>query len=259
MGMLLALLNKLNHADREIRHKIWSREQNRGTELKGKKIGIIGFGNNGSAFAKKMQGWGVQVLTYDKYKSGYAIEFDWIQEVSLDTLKAEADIISLHIPLTEETFHLIDSAFLEACKNGVILINCARGKNVSLKDLLAALDSSKVAGACLDVFENEKVSTFTEEENAMYENLYSHRSLILSPHIAGWTVESFQGISDVLADKLKAIFLEKNRIYDQKDYATSNFRMPDLCPQCANFYSRKSHRWRNRGADIVWYNSFVQK
>jgi len=202
VGMLLALCNNLVKADREVREMKWKREENRGIELVGRTIGIIGFGNNGSAFAKKWQGWDVHVLAYDKYKQDYAEEYPWVEECSLEKIQQEADIISLHIPLTEETHHLINSRFIENCHKSIILINCARGKNVLTKEILPYLENGEMRGACLDVFENEKPESFTKEEENLYKRLYSRDNVILSPHIAGWTDSSFYKIAATLATKI---------------------------------------------------------
>ncbi len=205
VGMLLCLCNNLLRSDRQLRETIWERESNRGIELAGKTIGIIGFGNNGSAFAKKWQNWDVQVLAYDKYKKDYAEDCDWIKETDLVEIQEKADVISLHIPLTQETEYLIDHGFIEKCQKPFILINCARGKNVLTHDLLAALDSEKVLGACLDVFENERPKTFTLEEKLMYKRLYTRDNVVLSPHIAGWTFSSFYKIAASLATQILKI------------------------------------------------------
>lgn len=201
-GMLLALCNNLLKADREVRDLEWRREENRGIELSGKTLGIIGFGNNGEAFAKKWQNWDMTVLAYDKYKKGYADDLPWVEETSLEKIQMEADIISLHIPLTEETFHLIDKEFVDKCQKSFILINCSRGKNVLTKEILECLESGRIRGACLDVFENEKPKSYTKEEEIMYKRLYSRDNVILSPHIAGWTDTSFYKIAAALASKI---------------------------------------------------------
>ena len=206
MGMLLALANKLIWADQELRNFHWDRESHRGWELQGKTVGIIGFGNNGSCFAEKLAGFGVKVLSYDKYLENYTTHFSYVEECdSIEKIQKNADIISLHVPLNTSTTFLIDQEFIEKCKDGVIIINSARGKNIKTIDLIDALESGKVGGACLDVFENEKPATFTEIERIMYQKLYDFRNVILSPHVAGWTVESKFKIADILLKQISKI------------------------------------------------------
>ncbi len=205
LGMLLALLNNLMRADREVRNRLWRREANRGTELSGKVMGIIGFGHTGSQFARKLAGMEVQVLAYDKYKSQYAADMPWVRETDLHTLQQCADIISLHLPLTQETRHLVDAAFLEQCKPGILLINTSRGACVKTQDLVDALETGQVGGACLDVFENEKPQTFSPDEEMLYERLYHNDRVVLSPHIAGWTHESKRKLAEVLLEKITAV------------------------------------------------------
>ena len=200
MGMLLCLANKLISADREIREGEWHREKNRGWEIAGKTIGIIGYGNNGSAFGKLWQGWDVNVLAYDKYKTNYGNEK--ITEVTLEKLQREADIISLHIPLTAETLEMINAEFLENCKQGLVIINVARGKVVHLNALLDGLKSGKLKGVCLDVLPNEPPQTGSEDFNAVFREICALENVVLTPHVAGWTVESKRKIAEVLLEKI---------------------------------------------------------
>ena len=203
LGMLLAFANNLLRADREVRQKIWQREANRGFELRGKTIGLIGFGHTGSAFAKKLSAMEMNILSYDKYKNNYTdSDFAYIKEVDLATLQKEADIISFHLPLTPETKHYCDADFLNTCKKGVIILNTSRGNVVKTEDLLEALRNKTIGGACLDVFENERVTTFSESEAALYEQLYQYENIVLSPHIAGWTKESKYLLGKILLDKI---------------------------------------------------------
>ena len=202
LGMLIALANNFLRADREVRNKDWQREKNRGFEIMGKTIGIIGFGHTGSQFAKKLQGMGMKILAYDKYKKNYTQDFPFVTATDLKSLQTDADIISLHLPYTPETYHLVDSDFLEKCKTGVIIINTSRGSVIKTQDLLTALNDRKVGGACLDVFENEKPQTFSLDEENMYEQLYKFEQVILSPHVAGWTVESKKRLAEVLLKKI---------------------------------------------------------
>lgn len=209
LGMLLALLNNLVRADREVRQRIWRREANRGTELSGKVIGILGFGNTGSQFARKLASMDVQVLAYDKYKKNYAADMPWVEETDLATLQRKADIISLHLPLTAETQHIVDASFIRQCKPGFLLINTSRGACVKTEDLAQALEEGLVGGVCLDVFENEKPATFSPAEAELYERLYRHERVVLSPHIAGWTHESKRKLAEVLLEKITAALQAK--------------------------------------------------
>lgn len=201
MGMLLSLSRKINSADRTTREGDWLREQHRGWEIEGKTIGIIGYGNNGSAFGRLWKGWNVKVLVYDKYLSGFGNEF--IRETDLATLLKKSNIISLHIPLTPETNQMINDAFFSKCKAGFVLINTSRGKIVDLKALLKALKSGHLKGACLDVLPNEPPLQSTEEQQRLFFELANYEQVVLSPHIAGWTVESKQKIAEVLLSKIK--------------------------------------------------------
>lgn len=195
-GMLLCLMRNIAVADREVRVELWNREKNRGSELSGKVVGIIGFGNTGSAFASKFKGWNVGVLAFDKYKSEYASGSPFIRETTLNDLLAHSDIISIHLPLTVETSQMVNAAFLSACKPGVIIINSARGKIVDTSSLADAMDSGQVSGACLDVLENEKPDNYTSDERECYQRLFTMHNVILTPHIAGWTFESKRKISE---------------------------------------------------------------
>ncbi len=202
LGMLLALANNLIRADREVRQNVWRREANRGFELGGKTIGIIGFGHTGSQFARKLAGMDMTVLAYDKYKTRYAADLPWVRETTLDELVRQADIISLHLPLTKETNHIVDKTFIERCKPGFILLNTARGSCVKTAELADALEKGRVGGACLDVFENEKPATFTDTEHRLYARLHQLDNVVLSPHIAGWTQESKRRLAEVLLEKI---------------------------------------------------------
>jgi D-3-phosphoglycerate dehydrogenase len=207
IGMLLMLFNNLMRADVEVRNGIWRREENRGYELAGKTVGIIGFGNMGSALAKKLTGFDCRILAHDKYKSGFSTST--IEEVDLDTLKKESDIISLHLPQSDETHHYFNSNFIATCAKPFYLINTARGKNVKTADLVEGMKSGKVKGACLDVleyehssFENLNTATLPEP----FQFLIRSERVVLAPHIAGWTHESYIKLSSFLADKIIAHF-----------------------------------------------------
>jgi D-3-phosphoglycerate dehydrogenase / 2-oxoglutarate reductase len=206
LGMLLALFNNLIKANAEVRLGKWLREENRGIELCGKTIGIIGYGNMGAAFAKRLQGFGVKVLAYDKYKTNFGNEF--VQESRVEDIFEQADVLSLHTPLTEETNYLINDAFIKQFKKNIYIINTARGKCLSTADLVKNLESGKVLGACLDVLEYEAVSfegIDVKEMPAPLQSLIKSDKVILSPHIAGWTKESNIKLAEFLAEKIIAV------------------------------------------------------
>ena len=205
MGMLLALSNNILRSDREVRDLQWNRELNRGWELKGKTIGIIGFGHTGSQFAKKMSSWELDVISYDKYRTEYGPEWSFVERVTLEDILERSDIISLHLPLTEEVLHLVDEEFISRCKDKVVIINTSRGKVIKTIDLVKALENGKVGGACLDVFENEKPHTYSLSESNTYNRLYAMHNTVLSPHVAGWTTESLQNIAKVILEKYDAL------------------------------------------------------
>lgn len=203
IGMLLSLFNNLKKADAEVRKGIWKREENRGVELGGKTVGIIGYGNTGSAFAKKLSGFDVEILAYDKYKKDFSNEF--VREVSLEELFENADIVSLHIPLTDETRFMVNTNFFSSFKKHIYLINTSRGKILKTSDLVESLENTKVIGACLDVLEFEGLSfEDLDSENLPpeFKQLINKENVILSPHIAGWTHESNVKLSEVLAKKI---------------------------------------------------------
>lgn len=207
IGALLMLFNQLKKGDAEVRKGIWDREGNRGLELSGKTVGIIGFGFMGSSFAKKLMGFDCTILAYDKYKTGFGTP--QFQEVSLEELKAKSDIISIHLPLTSETHYYINADFINSCGKPFYLINTARGNHVKTADLVKALKSGKILGACLDVLEYESKSFETISKDKLPEEfvyLTQSEKVVLSPHVAGWTVESYIKLSSVLADKIEAIY-----------------------------------------------------
>jgi D-3-phosphoglycerate dehydrogenase len=205
LGMLLALANNLLRADREVRQKVWQREANRGWELRGKTLGIIGFGHTGSQFARKLAGMEMTVLAYDKYKpAGFSAGMEWVRETTLEDIREKSDIVSLHLPLTEETKHLVDNQFINRCKRGFVLINTSRGACVKTEDAIAALEDGRMGGACLDVFENEKPETFSAAEKHIFTRLHALGNVVLTPHIAGWTHESKRLMAEVLLEKIAA-------------------------------------------------------
>lgn len=202
-GMLLALLNRLCIVNQEVRKGIWLRAENRGTELMGKTIGIIGYGHTGQAFAKRLSGFGMTILAHDKYKSNFGSE--QVIEVDLKTIQEQADIISLHLPLAKETQNYIDEEFIRKCKKNFYFVNTARGNLISSKTLLGAIHDGKILGACLDVYDLEK-SSFSSldalENHPEWKELINSEKVLLSPHIAGWTHESHRKLSEILADKV---------------------------------------------------------
>ncbi len=203
LGMLLSLLNHLPRVHREIKEGKWLREPNKGRELQSLTVGVIGYGVMGSEFAQLLSAMGVKVLAYDKYKQGYAPE--GIREVSLQELQAEADVVSLHLPLTNETRGLVDAQFFAGFKKPIHFINTARGPILKTDDLLAAMDKGKVLSAGLDVLEYEKssfTSLFKDELPETLQKLLVRENVLLSPHIAGWTKESFEKMGRGLAAKV---------------------------------------------------------
>lgn len=204
LGMLLSLFNHLNRADKEVRNGLWRREANRGIEIKGKTVGIIGYGNMGRAFAQRLKGFECTVLAYDKYKTGFSD--DYVKECEMERIFNETDILSLHVPLTAETRYLIDANYLDRFQKNIWLINTARGPVVNTEDLVNALENGKVKGAALDVLEYEKTSfeAMHEQFPESLKRLVAFENVILSPHIAGWTVESKYKLAKVLADKIRA-------------------------------------------------------
>ena len=202
LGMLLSLMNKFQQGDKEVRKGIWDREGNRGEELDGKTVGIIGFGNNGAAFAKKLRGFDVNILVYDKYLS--TISDKYVTQVPLETLYEHADVISFHIPQNEETLYWANETFFKCIKKPIYLLNLSRGKIVSTKSLLKAIEDGKVKGAGLDVLEFEKASfeNFDQEKIEDFNALINNQKVLLTPHVGGWTKESYLKLSTVLGEKI---------------------------------------------------------
>ena len=199
LGMILMLINKIKIADAEVRKGIWKRAENRGIELKGKTFAIIGYGQMGSAVAQRLQGFEMKILAYDKYTTNYEYE------ASMEEIYAQADFVSLHLPLTEETQYIVNEKWLNQFKKDIFLINTSRGKCVKTTDLVKALKSGKVRGACLDVLEYETVSFEKLDTQSLPEDfqyLIQSDKVILTPHIAGWTHESYEKLSSFLAKKI---------------------------------------------------------
>lgn len=209
LGMILSLFNKLNTADKEVKSGQWNRESNRGTELDGKTIGIIGYGNMGKSFAKKLRGFEVDVLCYDILPNKGD---ENAKQVSLQEIQQKADVLSLHIPWTPETDKMVNTTFINQFSKPFWFINTARGKCVVTTDLVSALQSGKILGAGLDVLEYEKLSfetLFEGEKPEAFEYLLNANNVILSPHIAGWTIESKENLAQVIVDKILRVYVTK--------------------------------------------------
>ncbi len=207
LGMLLSLFNKLNKADKEVRAGKWLREENRGIELDGKTVGLIGYGNMGKAFAKKLRGFDVEVLCYDIKPN---VGDENCTQVSLEELQEKTDVLSLHTPQTALTINMVNSEFITNFKKRFWLLNTARGKSVVTKDLVSALEAGKILGAGLDVLEYEKKSfenLFTEKEMPeAFQYLIQSEKVMLSPHVAGWTIESKELLAQTIVNKIKNRF-----------------------------------------------------
>ena len=213
LAMLLSLFNKIVIVDKQVRKGQWSREENRGIELTGKTVGIIGFGNMGSAFAEVLRGFNVSILAYDKYLKIDTGNYPNVQQVDLPEIFKSADVLSLHVPLTAETEYFVDAGFFRQFRKYIYIINTSRGKVINTNDLVAAMKSGKVLGACLDVIEYERASfeqLSTDQLPDAWHFLINCENVVLSPHIAGWTMESHRKISEVLANKVIQLFTKNN-------------------------------------------------
>lgn len=198
VGLLLALMNNFRSADQEVRNGLWDREGNRGYELKDKTVGLIGYGFMGQQMAKKLSGFEVKIIAYDKYKTGFSTET--VREVSMEEIVKHSDILSLHVPLTKETRQMVNDEYFFHFKKPFFFINTARGEIVNTSSVLRAIENGKILGAGLDVLETEKFPALAEQP--WYKDLSINKKVILTPHVGGWTFESYQKISEVLAQKL---------------------------------------------------------
>src|ERR1700744_4235951 len=201
VGMLLALMNNFRNSDTQIREGSWEREANRGYELMGKTVGIIGYGFMGRSFAKKLSGFEVNVIAYAKYKTGFSDQY--AREVSMEEIVKTSDVLSLHVPLTAETKYLVNDEYLFHFKKPIFFINTSRGKTAKVSAILSAIKSGKILGAGLDVLEAEKFPSLGQQP--WFDELKNSGKVILTPHVAGWTFESYRKISEVMAAKLKAL------------------------------------------------------
>lgn len=206
IGMLLNLMNNHNRANMQIATGTWDREGNRGYELKGRTVALIGYGHNGQAMAKKLSGFDVKVIAYDKYKTGFTDEY--AQEVSMEEVVRQADVLSFHIPLTKETKGLVDNEYLFHFRKPIFFLMGARGGIVDIQAVLKALDTGKIVGAAFDVLPVEKFPSLAQQ--SWYSSLTARDNVILSPHVAGWTFESYFKLSDILAEKIIA-FTKKGK------------------------------------------------
>lgn len=200
LALLLNLMNRIQVSSAEVKAGKWLREENRGRELGTLTIGIIGYGNTGAAFARKLAGFGVQILAYDKYRASFGS--DNVKEVSLQALLQHSDVVSMHVPLNDETMHMVDKAFFAQMKKQPWFLNTSRGKIHDTSALIDALTHQQIAGAGLDVLENERLETYSELEMKQLNALLSFPNVLITPHIAGYSHEAFFKMSKVLADKI---------------------------------------------------------
>ncbi len=200
LGLLLALMKRVISSAEEVKKGQWRREENRGVELSGKTVGIIGLGNTGSSFARLLQSFGVTVLAYDKYRNDFGGDF--IKEASLEQIGRYSDVISLHIPLSEDSFHMADAKFFRSMERKPWFLNTSRGKVMDTTALIEALETGKISGAGLDVLENERIDQLQPEEQESFNWLLDQKNVIITPHIAGYSEEAFFKMAEVLYKKL---------------------------------------------------------
>lgn len=201
LGMILSLLNYIPRSSNEIKQGIWKRDENRGTELSGKTVGIVGYGHTGAAFARLLAPFNVTILVYDKYKTGFGNA--QVREANMEQIARYADIISFHVPLTAETHHMANESFFSALQRQPIVMNTSRGKVINTAALIVALQTGKISGAALDVLENEKLDSYTEAQQQQLTFLNSCDNVLLTAHIAGYSHEAFYKMSKVILEKLK--------------------------------------------------------
>ena len=205
LGLILNLLNNITASHNQVKKGLWLRNENRGTELSGKTVGIIGYGNTGSTLASLLSSFNVTVLAYDKYKFGFGRNY--IKEASLEQVCKYSDVISFHVPFTPETLHMANEIFFHSLQQTPVVVNASRGKVIDQEQLKIALETGKISGVALDVLENEKLETYDAEEQALFNWLAQHPKVIITPHIAGYSHEAFLRMGQVLIEKLQLNFL----------------------------------------------------